>query len=413
MTYDRELQFTEKLLDNFQLKFRYIKNNSVDGTEPPQSIGLLNILDYNISLESLQQKLKELCKPNIIYQVSTPLLYSYIIFKLPDVSGLVYAYIGPFTENIVSKQDILKLAEKYKVKPENLQQLEQFYRDIPLVPNVSLVTTVIYTLGEYIWGSMDNFSIEKLTDFFIKDLENPTLVSDIQTPEEALLSIQILEDHYEIQHQLMQAVASGQQHKAEICLAKLSSRQMESRAATPLRNRKNYTIILNTILRLAAEKGSVHPISIDSISSKYARKIEEANSEAALNSLMKEMVNKYCLMVKNHSQKGFSLLIRKIITRINLDLTADLSLKKQAELLNVNSSYLSTLFKKETGLTLTEYVSRKRMEHALLLLGSSDMQIQLIAQHCGIPDVNYFTKTFKKFIGKTPKEYRDSLSSLF
>ena len=88
-------------------------------------------------------------------------------------------------------------------------------------------------------------------------------------------------------------------------------------------------------------------------------------------------------------------------------MTADLSLNAQAGLLNVNSSYLSTLFKKETGTTLTEYVNKKRIRHAVFLLNTTTMQIQMVAQHCGIPDVNYFTKTFKKYIGKTPKEYRD------
>ena len=108
--------------------------------------------------------------------------------------------------------------------------------------------------------------------------------------------------------------------------------------------------------------------------------------------------------------KGYSLLIQKVLVRIDSDLTADLSLKTQAELLNVNASYLSTLFKKETGATLTDYVNKKRVEHALFLLNSSSMQIQTIAQYCGIPDVNYFTKIFKKYVGKTPKEYRDGIS---
>ena len=102
------------------------------------------------------------------------------------------------------------------------------------------------------------------------------------------------------------------------------------------------------------------------------------------------------------------MLVRKVITNIIYDLTADLSLKVQAKELNVNPSYLSTLFKKETGQTLTEFVNRKRIEHAILLLNSTDMQIQVVAQYCGIPDVNYFTKTFKKIVGKTPKEYRET-----
>ena len=108
--------------------------------------------------------------------------------------------------------------------------------------------------------------------------------------------------------------------------------------------------------------------------------------------------------------KGYSLLVRKILVRIDSDLTADLSLKAQADFLKVNSSYLSTLFKKETGTTLTEYVNRKRVEHGIFLLNTTHMQIQAIAQCCGIPDVNYFTKTFKKIVGKTPKEYRNHVS---
>ena len=109
--------------------------------------------------------------------------------------------------------------------------------------------------------------------------------------------------------------------------------------------------------------------------------------------------------------KGYSLLIRKVLTQIDSDLTADLSLRTQAEQLNINSSYLSTLFKKETGTTLTEYVNRKRIEHAIFLLNTTNMKIQAIAQACGIPDVNYFTKIFKKQIGITPKDYRDNIMS--
>lgn len=192
-------------------------------------------------------------------------------------------------------------------------------------------------------------------------------------------------------------------------LNKIANRDMEKHSPDPIRNMKNYCIILNTLLRKAAELGAVHPLHIDSLSSKFAIKIENAVSTAALTRLQSEMVHKYCLLVKNHSMQGYSLLIRKVLTRIDTDLTADLSLRAQAALLNINSSYLSTLFKKEVGMTLTDYVNNKRVEHALFLLNTTTMQIQAIAQHCGIPDVNYFTKTFKKHIGKTPKEYRDSV----
>lgn len=206
-------------------------------------------------------------------------------------------------------------------------------------------------------------------------------------------------------------MTSGQLNKADSLYQSFHYKQLEVRTADPLRNRKNYSIILNTLLRKAAEQGSVHPLHIDSISSQFAREIELCASPGAVDELNRRMVRQYCLLVKNHSLKGYSPLIQKALTLIDADITADLSLYAQARQLNVNSSYLSTLFKKETGVTLTEYVNKKRIRHALFLLNTTSLQIQVIAQSCGIPDVNYFTKTFRKYVGKTPKEYRNCINS--
>ena len=51
-----------------------------------------------------------------------------------------------------------------------------------------------------------------------------------------------------------------------------------------------------------------------------------------------------------------------------------------------------------------------KIEQAVFLLNSTRLQVQTIAQHCGISDVNYFTRLFKATLGKTPKEYRDSIA---
>ena len=189
-------------------------------------------------------------------------------------------------------------------------------------------------------------------------------------------------------------------------------RSAEQRLADPVRNAKNYAIILNTLLRKATEEGGVHPIHIDKISSTFAKKIELQTSEKGISQLFKEMARKYALTVKNHSLKGYSKMVRRVMIQVDTDLASDLSLSSQASLLNVNPNYLSTVFKKETGHTLTEYVTGKRIEHAVFLLNSTNMQIQTIAQYCGIPDICYFTKTFKKYIGKSPTEYRNEIKKV-
>ena len=184
---------------------------------------------------------------------------------------------------------------------------------------------------------------------------------------------------------------------------------MEKRLSDPIRDIKNYTIILNTILRKSAEKGKVHPIHLDALSSQFAKEIENITSVKKGIELQKNMVEKYCLLVKKHSINHYSLPIQKVITYIDTDLTADLSLSALSNLLNLSPNYLSALFKKEAGTTLTNYVNTKRIEHAVYLLSSTDMQIQNIAQYCGIPDVNYFTKIFKKVMNKTPSEFKEDI----
>lgn len=247
---------------------------------------------------------------------------------------------------------------------------------------------------------MDNYLIDTSEDLIH--------FHDFAVVENPLLNICVIEEKYELEAQLMNAVSQGRIHRAEIIMKQILEWQYESRTSNSLRNMQNYLIILNTLLRISALQGDVHPFHIDRISSKYAKKIERLSSEKAGQHLSWEMIQKYCLLVKNHSLKGYSFLIRKVISHIDFDLTADLSLKSISSQLNVNPSYLSTLFKKETGITLTKYVNQKRIEHALFLLNSTHLQIQVIAQYCGIPDVNYFTKIFKKLIGLTPKEYKNS-----
>ena len=181
----------------------------------------------------------------------------------------------------------------------------------------------------------------------------------------------------------------------------------ESRTPDYLRNVKNYCIIMNTLLRKAAERGGVHPIYLDSVSSDFAKKIEQLTQLATVGEFMHEMLITYCRLVKNHSTIHYSSPVQKAIVKIDSDLTADLSLKTLAEYNNVSAGYFSGLFKSETGQTLTEFVNRRRIDTAKRLLKNTNLQIQTISQHCGVLDVNYFSKLFKKHTGKTPRQYRE------
>lgn len=219
------------------------------------------------------------------------------------------------------------------------------------------------------------------------------------------MNIKALEERYEFENRCAQAVAQGNVSILDQLCAYGNTVNFIPRQQSSLRDYKNYMIIINTILRKAAEQSAVHPIYLDRLSGKFAKKIE-ALTATPEHTLEREMLHKYCLLVRNYSLKGYSSTIQKVLNQINLNLTSDLSLKSLSEMFNISAGYLSTLFKKKTGSTLTDYVNKQRIEYAILLLNTTDLQIQTIASYCGIYDINYFTRTFKKFKGMTPKKYR-------
>lgn len=94
-------------------------------------------------------------------------------------------------------------------------------------------------------------------------------------------------------------------------------------------------------------------------------------------------------------------MLKNVCAKINLD--------DVAQKLGLNSSYFSQLFKRETGQTFVEYRIHLRMETAKQLLERSDLRIIDISSEIGYDDAPHFAKTFKKYTGISPKEYRQSL----
>ena len=84
----------------------------------------------------------------------------------------------------------------------------------------------------------------------------------------------------------------------------------------------------------------------------------------------------------------------------------NITLEDLGEYLGFNPSYFSTLFKKETGTSFVEYLSRVRMEKAKELLKETDLKIQDICLMVGYNDVRYFRKLFARSTGLSPNEYR-------
>jgi len=361
-----------------------------------QSLGFSGAGSYFPAESSIREK--------TIYMIEDIFRWHYILLRLPQDKELML--VGPYLDEPASDQLIMTIMEEIGLSPSLFGEIRRQYQSLRIISGDNHLIPILNTLGDMLWGE-ECFSMEYLT--LRRQTTDEPVSIELDRNSSLAPDVSLMEKRYEVETKLMYAIAHAQVHQAGAIMSMLNPDQIDKRNPNPLRNIKNYAIICNTLMRKAAQQGSVHPYYIDQLSSALGRRIEEAMTVNDVRKLMSSMVHKYCLLVKNHNMKGYSPPVQSVILRTDADLSGDLSLHVQAEKTGVNPSYLSALFKKETGVTLTEYVNRRRIEYAVFLLNSTNMQIQTIAQHCGMPDVNHFTRTFKRFTGKTPTQYRHSI----
>ena len=111
----------------------------------------------------------------------------------------------------------------------------------------------------------------------------------------------------------------------------------------------------------------------------------------------------------NH-EPDYSLTIRNALSYIKTNYASNITLSDVAEAVLVSSSYLSLIFKQETGVNFSNYLSNYRIEQAKKMLISSNKKIYEIANDVGFSSPYYFSKVFKEVNGLTCKEYKDKFN---
>jgi AraC-like DNA-binding protein len=86
----------------------------------------------------------------------------------------------------------------------------------------------------------------------------------------------------------------------------------------------------------------------------------------------------------------------------------ELSLSRVAKAVNMNANYLSENFKQVTGIKFVDYVAHARFKNSCDLLRNSRLRISEIAFAVGFQSLSQFNRVFKRFSGKSPKQYRAS-----
>lgn len=310
-----------------------------------------------------------------------------------------FLLIGPFISSMSIIDRIRDIISKNNLPIGERKQLEQYYQSLPVLSEMEYKN-----LGELLVNLCGHDYIR--SQFISSEPLRPLLNQDrLQVSIEE--SKEIIEERYKAENMLMDAIARSD--KAEVTalistmpgIIEFSERIPES----PIRSSKNMVFVLNTLFRIAAERGGVHPVYLHNLSERFAILIERTANIPSLNKLIILMADEYCELVNIYASAHYSSIVKKAVDYILFHLGNSLTLQQIAEEIHVNPSYLSRKFKEDTGMNVSEFINHKRVDEAKLYLQRGNISITDTAFLVGFNDLNYFSKVFKKRTSVTPSQY--------
>ena len=371
-------------------------------------LGMSQQLFRNYDYAKGMQLILDLWQEHTVYWVKDEFGVCRYFFLLPhtDEKEREMICVGPFL--VDTPEPLLqKMIEKHHMDVCGEKELEKYYYSIPYISEIKFLEGILLLQVFYIYGEEENIGIEHFVDFYGKNMTEH--VSPYR--EEQEINVQALEERYRVEEELLEAVKKGDRMEAYAAYRKLAVHAPEQRMVSTMENCKYFLLTLNTLFRKAVEAAGVHPVHIDQLSGEFVRRIGKSAHEKEMKEMSREMIRRYCILVKKYAFLGYSAMVRDTVNYIDLHLQESLSLKKLSEAGNISPSYLSSRFKKETGQSVMDYVNEQRVMRARRDLAATDLSISEIAERVGISDGNYFTKLFKKYQKCTPKEYRNIIHS--
>lgn len=174
-----------------------------------------------------------------------------------------------------------------------------------------------------------------------------------------------------------------------------------------LRNLKYHMVVLAAMIARYCINGGMTPEESYSLSDFYIMKTDKCKTESEIRAVHVEMIEGYTDKMRQIKLSGvYSKQIVRAIDYIICHLHNRISLEETAERLKISASYLSRLFKQETGIAFGEYVNKLKIEEAASLLLYTEYTDTEISSLLGFSSQSYFIKIFKKHTGTTPKKYK-------
>ena len=178
-----------------------------------------------------------------------------------------------------------------------------------------------------------------------------------------------------------------------------------------LRNMKYHFVITTAMVARSCITGGMPMSESYGMSDYYIELADRADSVEKISAIHDEMCIAYAVAMKDKDHdKIYTKQVAACIDYILEHLDTRIRIEDLSEVANLSTSYLSRLFKKETGMAVSRYILVKKIETACNMLSFSDYPIMWISNALSFPSQSYFTRVFTAECGMTPKRYRENSS---
>lgn len=286
----------------------------------------------------------------------------------------------------------VRIIKKKKTTPWTAKQWDDFFKSTLIFVSI-LATTETYSVD------FDSSFMQSKPPKFLEEVSSTKGFLDPETELD-------FSDNYQLENILIESFKSGD----TLMLSKLTQ-QLSSISSTALSENKfiekKYRLVsLITLLTRASIRYNCPPRLSYRLSDNLIKKMDNITTESEIKSFLTHLVSEFSILIKKNAIPKKSYLINQIIEYVYSNLYSDLSNKGIAQEMTVNPSYLSTVFKKEVGQGLMQFIKVARVNEAKYLLTQTSLSLKEISESLQFTNQSYFCKIFKAETSYTPYEFR-------
>lgn len=318
--------------------------------------------------------------------------------------------IGPTRLIPNSQQELYDIAFLADITPEDMPAFLAGMKAIVGLPLERLLQ-MLCLLHYLITGDKIELSQMIIHESSQEHMQRDMLSQQMDSLSDKIIFHQDADNTQLTENKLMDIVSTGDLIALNEWLRKPTTVQLGLYAADPIRQSKNILISTATLASRNAIRGGMEYTEAIRLANDYIYKAELLQSAD-------EIINLQVHVIKTFTEKVNTLkygqtenkLVLAVANYIQQNLSSSIKVEDIAESLYMSRPYLSKKFKKETGISVSDFIHIQKIEEAKRLLKYTDKSLLSISIYLSYSSQSHFTNMFKKITGQLPKTYREEAS---